>query len=218
VVRGADVAKDQSYVVHMIPGEALGEVVFPVGGMDKARVRDLAASAGLRTAAKPDSQDVCFIGSAAGRAGFLDGRLDLHPAEVVDESGSVRGEVPAVEIVTVGQRRGLGLGGGEVQYVVDVDVPARRVTIGSPERLLRAETRLRSLSWPHSGDAERVAGREVLVQSSAHGARARARVRVDGAEATVEWSSPQRRVAPGQTVVFYDETDRAVLGGGIAVD
>lgn len=217
VVRGVDAAKDQSYVVHMIPGEALGEVLFPVGGMDKARVRALAAAAGLRTAAKPDSQDVCFIGSTVGRAGFLAGRLDMHPAEVVDESGTVRGEVPAVELVTVGQRRGLGLGGGGTHYVVDVDVPARRVTIGSPDRLLCTETRLASMAWPHPGDAERLAGAEVLVQSSAHGARARARVRPEDGGAVVEWLEPHRRIASGQTVVFYDGTDRAVLGGGIAV-
>ncbi len=216
VVRGADTAKDQSYVVHMIRGDALGEVLFPVGAMDKARVRALAAAAGLRTAAKPDSQDVCFIGSTVGRAGFLAGRLDMHPAEVVDESGTVRGEVPAVELVTVGQRRGLGLSGGGLHYVVDVDVPARRVTIGPPERLLCDETRLTSMAWPHAGDEERISNGEVLVQSSAHGARARARVWVEDGGAVVEWIAPQRRIAPGQTVVFYDATDRAVLGGGIA--
>ena len=218
VVRGADAAKDQSYVVHMIPGDSLGRVLFPVGGMEKSRVRELAAAAGLRTAAKPDSQDVCFIGSTVGRAGFLAGRLDMHPADVVDESGTVRGTVPAVELVTVGQRRGLGLGGGDKHYVVDVDVPARRVTIGSPDRLQCTETRLTAMVWPHPGDAERVMAGDVLVQSSAHGARASARVRAEGDSVVVQWQTPQRRVAPGQTVVFYDGTDRAVLGGGIAVD
>jgi tRNA-specific 2-thiouridylase len=215
IARGADTAKDQSYVVHMIAGDDLSYVRFPVGSMDKAAVRAIAARAGLRTASKPDSQDVCFIGSTVGRDGFLAKRMELHPADVVDTSGDTVGTVDAVELVTVGQRRGLGLGGGDKRYVVDVDVPARRVTVG-PEELLRTGfSCVSSLAWPYPADAVRVNGSEVLVQASAHGARHRATVRVDGDAATVEWLTPQRRVSPGQTVVFYDGSDTHVLGAGI---
>ena len=213
VCRGADENKDQSYVVHMLAGRDLDYVMFPVGGMRKADVRAVAARAGLRTAAKPDSQDVCFIGSEVGRAGFLATRMDFHPAEVVDESGSVVGEVPAVELVTLGQRRGLGLGGGDKRYVVAVDLPTRRVTVGGEDRLRAASVRIGDLSWPHPDDASTI-GR-VLVQGSAHGARAAARVNVHGDEAEIEWEMPQRRISPGQSVVFYDETDTFVVGGGI---
>lgn len=215
VRRGADFDKDQSYVVHMLSGRDLSTVLFPVGSMTKAEVRAVAANAGLRTASKPDSQDVCFIGSTEGRAGFLAGRMDMHPATVTDESGKEVGTVPAVELVTVGQRRGLGLGGGDKRYVVAVDVPARRVTVGGEEGLRVSTTRLGTLAWPHASDSVHVDGRTVLVQGSAHGARAEARVDIDGDEALLTWAKPQRRIATGQTVVFYDEGDEFVLGGGI---
>ena len=85
--RGADPLKDQSYVLSMLGQDALARVLFPVGDMTKDEVRAQARRLGLRTAAKPDSQDVCFIGSAEGREGFLSGRLELHPADVVDTDG-----------------------------------------------------------------------------------------------------------------------------------
>ena len=111
--RGADRAKDQSYVVHMLDQAALGRTLFPVGAIGrKADLRARAAELGLRTAAKPDSQDVCFITSTGGRHDFLGAGIPLHPARVVDAAGSPVGEVPAIELVTVGQRKGLGLPGG----------------------------------------------------------------------------------------------------------
>jgi tRNA-specific 2-thiouridylase len=228
VTRGADRAKDQSYVVHMLSGADLGYVMFPVGGMQKSEVRELAARAGLRTAAKPDSQDVCFIGSTAGRGGFLGSRMDLHPADVVDASGRKLGTVDAVELVTLGQRRGLGLGGGDKRYVIDVSVAERRVTVGDEEMLHSQGVTLGNLSWPHAGDATAVQGATVLVQGSAHGERHEAVVEVPGDRSTgtqvtgsnvrLVWSRPQRRISPGQTVVLYDPTDTFVLGGGIVTD
>ena len=215
VVRGEDAAKDQSYVVHMISGDDLAYVLFPVGDMQKSEVRSLAARAHLRTASKPDSQDVCFIGSTTGRGGFLGARMQFHPAEVVDSTGAVIGRVDAVELVTPGQRRGLGLGGGDKRYAVDVDVDSRRVTVGNDADLMTAETLVTQLVWPHGTDAAAVNGARVLVQGSAHGARHAAAVNVEGDRVVLVWERPQRRISPGQTVVFYDSTDTAVLGGGI---
>ena len=136
--RGADTAKDQSYVLSMLGQDALSRVLFPVGDLTKDEVRERAHRIGLRTAAKPDSQDVCFIGSAEGRQGFLSGRMELHPADVVDAEGRPAGSVEAVELVTVGQRRGMGHGtDGRRRYVTHVDVAARRVTVGSAADALR---------------------------------------------------------------------------------
>src|SRR5579863_5029463 len=126
--RGADPLKDQSYVLSMLGQDALSRVVFPVGDMTKDEVRACAHRLGLRTAAKPDSQDVCFIGSVEGRQGFLAGKLDFHPATLVNGSGETVGTVDAVELVTIGQRRGMGHGtDGARRYVTAVDLPARRV-------------------------------------------------------------------------------------------
>jgi tRNA-specific 2-thiouridylase len=215
VGRGEDALKDQSYVVHMLSGEDLAYMMFPVGFMEKTDVRQLGVDFGLRTAAKPDSQDVCFIGSTIGRAGFLEPRLSFNTAEVVDQSGTKVGEVSAVELVTLGQRRGLGLGGGDKRYVVAVDVPARRVTVGDEASLFVESENLRSMVWPHAQDEDIVLSGEVLVQGSAHGERAAAQIECVDGNYRMVWSRPNRRIAPGQTVVFYDKADQVVLGGGI---
>jgi tRNA-specific 2-thiouridylase len=212
--RGADAAKDQSYVVHMLDQSALARTLFPVGDIDKVQVRRLAAERGLRTASKPDSQDVCFITSTGGRQTFLGDRISFRRGDVVDSSGTTVGEVDALEMVTVGQRRGIGLaGGGPKRYVVDVDLAERRVVVGDESALMRDEAVVRGVGWtdqPGSG--------LVRVQTSAHGATAFASLvhGHDPTEVTLRWDRPQRRVAPGQSVVFYDVDDRRVLGGGIA--
>jgi tRNA-uridine 2-sulfurtransferase len=209
--RGADPAKDQSYVVHMLDQAQLARTVFPVGGLQKSEVRELAASIDLRTADKPDSQDVCFITSTGGREAFLGERIPFRRAAVVDASGEQLGAVESVELVTVGQRKGLGLpGGGPKRYVVDVDTTAATVTVGTDDDLLRPDLAVDAVTWvdePVSGD--------VLVQCSAHGRPQPAVVTGEPGSVTVTWERPQRRVAPGQSVVFYTADDTAVLGGGV---
>ncbi len=215
--RGADSAKDQSYVLSMLGQEALARVLFPVGEMTKDHVRDRARWLGLRTAAKPDSQDVCFIGSAEGRRGFLDRRLELHPADVVDADGRAAGRVEAVELVTVGQRRGMGHGSdGKRRYVTHVDVAARRVTVGSAAEALRSSVVLASssLTWV---DRPPAPGARAVAQVSAHGRPVPCTLRDDEVGVAVCFDAPQRPVAPGQTVALYDPLDPdAVVGAGIA--
>jgi tRNA-specific 2-thiouridylase len=211
VARGADAAKDQSYVLYPLAGAALERVLLPVGELTKAQVRERARALGLRTAAKADSQDVCFVTRAEGRRAFLERRTPLRPGRVVDGSGRDVGTVPAVEAVTVGQRRGLGLAGGAGRrFVVDVDVDSATVVVGPPERLLRPGLRLVDVVWAH----DPVDG-PVRAQCSAHVAPSPATVR-PAADGSVElrWDHPQRRVAPGQSVVLYDGD--VVVGGGIA--
>ncbi len=217
--RGADPAKDQSYVLSMLGQDALARVLFPVGEMTKDDVRAHARRLGLRTAAKPDSQDVCFIGSAEGREGFLSRRVDLHPAEVVDGDGRPAGSVEAVELVTVGQRRGMGHGSdGKRRYVTHVDVAARRVTVGSASDALRSSVVLAgpSMTWV---DQPLVPGSRAVAQVSAHGRPVPCTLEQSPGDAGMEvhFDDPQRPVAPGQTVALYDELDPdAVVGAGIA--
>jgi tRNA-specific 2-thiouridylase len=209
--RGSDSTKDQSYVVHMLDQAQLARTMFPVGGMQKADLRALAASIDLRTATKPDSQDVCFITSTGGRTSFLGDRIPLRPARVVDTDGTQLGEVESVELVTVGQRKGIGLpGGGPKRYVVDVDTASATVTVGTDADLLRTEMIVDRMTWvdePVEGD--------VLVQCSAHGRALPATIAALDDELSVRWHEPQRRIAPGQSVVAYDPTNTWVLGGGI---
>jgi tRNA-specific 2-thiouridylase len=208
VARGADRAKDQSYVLHVLDRDTLARTLLPIGELTKHEVRRRADTLGLRTAHKPDSQDVCFISATGGRAAFLTQRIPLRPAAVVDRAGRRVGEVASIELVTVGQRKGLGLGGAaHPRYVVDVDPARAIVTVGRLDELMVAEQPVHDLLWIHG----RPRG-EVLVQCSAHGRTAPATV---GAGA-IRWREPQRRVAAGQSVVVYDPTDQIVLGGGIA--
>lgn len=211
VARGADRAKDQSYVLHVLDQDRLARTLLPIGGMDKTEVRSLAADLGLRTAAKPDSQDVCFITRSRGRQEFLGHRIALRPARVVDLDGTEVGAVDAVELVTLGQRKGLGLAGGAApRYVVDVDRVTATVTVGSPADLLVTDQAVTDLRWT----ADPVTT-SVLVQTSAHGDPVPATVDGDaGGTATVRWVTPQRRVAPGQSVVVYEGDE--VVGGAVA--
>jgi tRNA-uridine 2-sulfurtransferase len=208
--RGVDVGKDQSYVLHMLDQFQLASTLLPVGNMTKDDVRAAAVDMGLRTASKPDSQDVCFITSSSGRQGFLSDRLDLHPATVVDGDGRPVGRVDAVELVTIGQRKGLGVAGsGERRFAVAVDVPGRRVTIGSAADLECDTTPLVDLAWA----AEPVDG-ELLAQTSAHGDADAGLVETGPDGSVVRWLAPHRRVASGQSVVFYDRDQ--VVGSAIA--
>lgn len=206
--RGADQTKDQSYVLAMLGQRELARTLLPIGGMTKDEVRAVAADLGLRTAAKPDSQDVCFISRRAGRAAFLGNRIPLRAGRVVDgETGREVGRVDAVELVTIGQRRGLTVGGGDVRYATDVDVAAGVVTVGPEPALLRDRIDLDQRTWT---DEPLPLGTAVDVQCSAHGETTPAAIDADG----VALTQPRRRVAPGQTVALY--CGDAVVGSGVA--
>lgn len=214
--RGRDVRKDQSYVLYPLTSGELERVMFPIGHLTKSEVRSIAAELGLRTADKAESQDVCFITRTDGRLAFLSERTDLHEGRIVDTAGRSVGTVDAVEMVTIGQRRGLNLAGGaDRRFVVDVDVDAATVTIGSARDLQRDHVRLRDVVW-----ASAPVDGEVGAQISAHGTASPARLSDIAADsAVVEWLEPQRRVAPGQSVVLYQQLagEPVVVGGGLAV-
>lgn len=207
--RGVDRAKDQSYVLSMLTQHALSRVRLPVGEMAKAEVRARAAAAGLRTASKPDSQDVCFIlGTEGGRAAFLGDRIPLRPGRVVDAAGRTIGAVAAMELVTVGQRRGLSVGGGDKKYALEVDVEAGVVVAGPASELDVDVLDLAEMTWTCSPLAP---GAAVEVQASAHGQPVPATYERGGRLALHRCL---RRVAPGQTVALYAGDE--VVGAGIA--
>ena len=162
-------------------------------------------ASGLATADKPDSQDVCFITATGGRTAFLEPRLETHPGTVVDRAGEPVGQVRAVELVTIGQRHGLGLPGGtEPRYVVDIDVPSAVVTVGARADLLVDHVELEHLDWvgrPRRRPAPRPDERPRLTPCVHRRRRHRA-----------SSTSPPRRVAPGQSVVLY-AGDEVVAGG-----
>jgi tRNA-uridine 2-sulfurtransferase len=221
IARGRDREKDQSYVLYVVDPITLERVLLPVGGLTKSEVRAHAARLHLRTAAKPDSQDVCFITATGGRRTFLGDRIGLHPGRLVDLEGRHVGEVDAVELVTVGQRRGLGpSSGGVPRYALAVDVAAATVTVGGRADLDTEAVVVSELVWAGEPAPVPRAGATLLAQCSAHGEPRPVRVEPGPrlGTVTVAWAGGHHRharVAPGQSVVLYDGDE--VVGGGIAM-
>src|SRR5579872_4817719 len=148
LMRGVDLAKDQSYVLFGLARNLLEHVLFPVGGYDKLQIREIARTAGLRVADKPDSQEICFVPDQD-YAGFIRrhrGERDTS-GELVDTEGQVVGRHPGYEQFTIGQRRGLGVAFGEPRYVVAVDAPSRRVVIGTRAQLDKTALEADRLNW-----------------------------------------------------------------------
>jgi len=211
--RAADAARDQSYFLFALRRADLGFLRFPLGALPKAEVRAQAARLGLPVAAKPDSQDICFVPS--GRYTDVVARLRpeaVQPGEVVTEDGAVVGRHDGIAHYTVGQARRLGAAswrGGERMRVVAIDAARRRVVVGPCEALGRRAAVAREVTWlidPPVGPlrcAVKLRGREAPQPAT---------VVWDGERARIALAAPAT-VAPGQAAVFYDG-DR-VLGGGI---
>ena len=213
LLRGVDAAKDQSYYLFDLSQEQLSRIEFPLGGLTKPEVRERARALGLRTAEKPESQEICFVpdGDYAGVVESL--RPDALPGEgeIVDEEGRVLGRHGGIHRFTVGQRRGLRLSSDRKRYVKRIDAARNRVVVSEAAGLGAGGARLERVSWV-AGAAPATAVR-ARVQVRYRDAGAEARVEPAGAGgARVRFDAPVRAVAPGQAAVFYDGD--AVLGGG----
>jgi tRNA-specific 2-thiouridylase len=216
--RAADGAKDQSYALALIPYAVLPRVRFPLGGLGKAEVRGHAARLGLRVWDKPESQDLCFVPDGD-YAGFLTGRLGEErggvPGAFLDRDGRRVGTHRGVLHYTVGQRRGLGLGGGEAVYVLAIDAAANTVTVGPRAALERPGLVTERANWLLPAPPAAGTRAEVRIRSQHAPAAATLHPREDGAVEVV-FDSPQSAVAPGQLAVFY-AGDRVLGGAAIHV-
>jgi tRNA-specific 2-thiouridylase len=214
MLRGRDPARDQSYFLFATTREQLEFLRFPLGDMGgKDETRAIAARHGLTVAAKRDSQDICFVpdGDYAGLVGRL--RPDaIQPGDIVDGDGKVLGRHQGLIHFTIGQRKGLGLGGGPPLYVVRLEPALHRVVVGPREALGRSRVRLGALNW--LGGPEREARVEVRVRSTRPPAAATL-TRLEDGTAIVTLDEPEQGVAPGQACVIY-QGDRVLGGGWIA--
>ena len=214
----ADPARDQSYFLFSTTPEQLDFLRFPLGHLtSKAETRALAARYGLGVADKPDSQDICFVPDgnyAAVIEKLRPGAAD--PGEIVDLAGTVLGRHEGVIHYTVGQRRGLGLGGlGDPLYVVRLDPAARRVIVGPKAALSTRTVPLREVNWLGDGAFDSRPEWEVSVRIRSTRAPRPAVVRPLGpTEAVVDLLAPEDGVSPGQACVFYAPDGGRVLGGG----
>jgi tRNA-specific 2-thiouridylase len=207
----ADLSRDQSYFLFATTRAQLDYLRFPLGDMEKSAVRAAAAALGLVNAAKPDSQDICFV--PEGRYGDIVKKLRpdaARPGEIVDRSGKVLGRHDGIIHFTVGQRKGLGLGGNDDRlFVLSLDAARARVVVGPRAALSASAILLREVNW--LVDTEESFDCAVKVRSMRPPVAARVTPLPDGA-ARVEFLAPEDAVAPGQACVFY--RDGRVLGGG----
>ena len=209
--KGVDPAKDQSYVLFGMTQAQMSRTLLPVGGYRKDEIRDMAVDAGLITADKPDSQDICFIPLGDYRE-FLRQRTEGIPGEIVDLDGSVLGTHQGIEYYTVGQRRGLGSlpYSEEPRYVIRLDASANQVVVGPESALYARETWLSDVNYISGHPSADGAPISVKIRYKAYEAPATLHPRPDGA--LVRFRDPQRAVTPGQAAVFYDGD--TLIGGG----
>ena len=212
LLRGTDQRKDQSYFLFTLSQAQLSRTLFPVGHLTKNEVREKARAWGLKVAEKPESQDICFVPDGD-YARFIEQRLSaeqVKAGEIVDQDGRILGAHEGIHRFTVGQRRGLGLGGfPEPRYVTQIDAQNGRVTVGRREQLVARGLLVKSVNWLDGKAQER----EVTVKIRYRHPAIPARVEPQSegrAEVWFHTSSPA--VTPGQAAVFYD--NERVVGGG----
>ena len=207
---GRDPGKDQSYVLHMLGQDELSRVNLPIGEITKAEVRERARELGLRTANKPDSQDLCFVGDGNYRDFLREHFPDTAiPGEVVTTTGEIVGEHNGTIDFTIGQRKGLGVALGEPRYVVDIDPQSARITIGKKADLLVGGCVVEDMTFV-AGSPPR--DPEITVKIRYRSEPVDAFLDMGGEDAVIRFSSAQLGVAPGQAAVIYRGDE--VLGGG----
>ena len=218
--RGLDDERDQSYFLFSTTRAQLDFLRFPLGGMGKDETRHLAARFHLKVAAKPDSQDICFVPD--GRYTDVIAKLRPgagEPGDIVHIDGRILGRHEGVIHYTVGQRRGLGIAQGEPLYVLKLDAKAKRVIVGPREALGVGEISLREVNWLGESGLAQLPAQGVAVLAKVRSTRQPVSARLFGADnntARVVFDDGEEGVAPGQACVFYDAEDGGsrVLGGG----
>ena len=210
--KSADETKDQSYVLYMLSQEQLAHIAFPLGGLEKSQVREIAREHGFCNAGKPDSQDICFVpdGDYARIIEMHTGKKPV-PGDFVDTDGHVIGHHKGIIRYTIGQRRGLGISASEPLYVVSIHPENNTVVVGHDEDLLTYSANVRDFHWisGHAPEKEIKCSAKIRYRH-----REQSAVAVPKQDGTVEivFDTAQRAVTPGQAAVLYDGD--VVLGGG----
>jgi tRNA-uridine 2-sulfurtransferase len=213
LLRGTDQRKDQSYFLFTLSQTQLVRTLFPVGHLTKNEVREKARALGLRVAEKPESQDICFVPDGD-YARFIEQRLateQVKTGEIVDQDGQVLGVHDGIHRFTIGQRRGLRLGGlAEPRYVTRIDAQSGRVMVGIKDQLGTRGLIAKEVNWINGVQTEEIS---VAVKIRYRHPALPAHVVPQAAGKAVVWfEKSSQAVTPGQAAVFYD--GERVLGGG----
>ncbi|MFQ5586838.1 MAG: tRNA 2-thiouridine(34) synthase MnmA [Thermodesulfobacteriota bacterium] len=213
LLRGIDRGKDQSYFLFATTQGQLSRLHFPLGGMTKGEVREYATRFGLKVADKGESQEICFVQNGTYQA-FIEERgahSTTSNGEIVDRSGKVLGLHRGIFNYTVGQRRGLGIGGGSPLYVLDIDAARNSIVVGSEEELLSDTLIAGDCNWITIEELRGPMMVETKIRYSREGSPSTV-YPVEGGRVRVEFHEPQRAITPGQAAVFYQ--GELVVGGG----
>ncbi len=215
--RPADRSKDQTYFLFGLTQDQLAHTLFPLGEMQKPVVRELASTAGLAVATKPDSQEICFIPGGDYKR-FIDAYLEEQERELPETTGALVGSGGAavgthagIHNFTVGQRKGLGLSGPDPLYVIQIDPASNAVTVGPEAALFRTTFRVKQLNWVSVAAPTGELRVDVKIRHRHEPAPATLRL-VGDDEVEVNFDQPQRAITPGQSAVFYLRDE--VAGGG----
>ncbi len=211
--KGADRDKDQAYVLYPLTQEQLRHTRLPIGNLTKRRVREMAGEMGLSVAAKPASQEICFIPDDD-YPGFLEKHLAqaVRPGPILDRQGRILGEHRGIPFYTIGQRKRLGISANERLYVTAIDLPRNAIIVGSQQEACSRELIASGLNW-------------IAIDRLSEPMRMKARVRyrqpeaeatvtpVDEDRVYVKFDEPELAISPGQAIVFY--SGDTVIGGGV---
>jgi tRNA-specific 2-thiouridylase len=207
--KAADKNKDQSYFLYMLGQRQLECLLFPLGELSKDRARKIAAELGLPTNRRSESQDVCFIPDNDYRS-FIAQHISFQPGDIIDIKGRLLGQHEGLAQYTVGQRQGLRLNSGEPLYVIELDAAHNRLVVGSKDQLLHSVVLASQLSWVSGKPPDGPISIKAKVRYKTPEVAGELYLN-DRAE--LRFEEPQQAIAPGQSVVFYQ--DDFVLGGGI---
>jgi tRNA-specific 2-thiouridylase len=218
LLRAVDESKDQSYFLFGLTQEQLARTDFPLGELSKHEVREIARRLKVPVAEKPESQEICFV-PTGNYVKFIEGylqeqgsELPKEPGDIVTTSGEVLGRHTGLYQFTVGQRKGLGLAGGQPPlYVVALDRRQNRLVVGQDQELRRSTCEVRDVNWIPYGVPGAPVQAMVRIRNR-HEPAAAEITALDATTARVSFREPQRAVTPGQAAVFY--AAEKVLGGG----
>ena len=210
LLRGHDLAKDQSYVLASLTQAQLSKIRMPLGIYGKQDIRRMAEELELGVAHKKESMDLCFIPDGD-TAGFLSQRMtkNLEPGPIKDSSGEILGNHKGLGVYTIGQRKGLGIATGKPRYVLELKVAQNTLVVGSADELDKAGMKVDELSWI---DSQFPGECTIQYRSSHRGCPGRLEGSMADEEITVHFDEPQSAISAGQAAVFYHEDE--VLGGG----
>ncbi len=212
LLRAVDRNKDQSYFLYDLSQNLLAGSVFPLGEMQKSDTRRIAAEYNLKTADKPESQDLCLVEANGSMRAFLDKYLAPKTGDIVDTNGKVLGQHEGVHHYTIGQRKGLGIAAAEPLYVIALDAVNNKVIVGDRTKATQSECTVHRVNWVSIAEPSTPIRAEVQVRYRSTPVPVTV-IPLENSRVRVVFDEPQFSITPGQAAVWYDGDK--VLGGGI---